>query len=544
VRSSHEELEESSNSDSPSPLDSRSKSHQHGHSHSHSHSGLVSGILSDSEGSHGTHRSNGSNSTSRVATGMIPKLNLGNLATLAPPPTDSEQLFAQSGSGSNHLQHHGSSNNNHTSGGGGGVTTSNSSSSSSYGGALNSARSGGLSAAMSGSNIASSRGNSISFYQPQSVPLPAVIGAMVTPRTERGDYSGKNDVTPLGMGSAHSSGLHSAGGGGCDTFENEQHLVEDAEVRQAVLVAAAQTALSMQSNRDDFEARRLVLRNCQRLNETHLRKLLTFDPRLATCRITEMAQLAVDGQTPLHAAAGFGNLAALKIFVEMGASDFSLWVRDLQGRTPLHVAAEKGQDEVCCYLREAMRLERKRDPVGENAPTDLAVRKEYNCVFLQCFTVDCWCYAAALHFFKLSNYSNVRTICSCVYLFTCLPAQGTTPLGWATIGSKGKPKKKEIINSLFRPGDRSVLPRTPGKSAHPENYFKNESFCIGLYRRGGSFLPLVNIFYVLAFCLFFSEYKSWEKSLESPFVWLRQEWPRESGLRFQRSQRLDRRHGG
>jgi hypothetical protein len=40
--------------------------------------------------------------------------------------------------------------------------------------------------------------------------------------------------------------------------------------------------------------------------------------------------------------------------------------------------------------------------------------------------------------------------------------QGTTPLGWATIGSKGKPKKENMIKALFSPGDRSVLPRTPG----------------------------------------------------------------------------------
>ena len=141
-------------------------------------------------------------------------------------------------------------------------------------------------------------------------------------------------------------------------------------------MAAAQTALAMQSNRDDFEARRLMVRNCQRLNETHLRKLIAFDPRLITSRTTEMGNLAVDGQTPLHVAAAFGNVEALKVMVELGAAaglGASLWVRDLQGRTPLHVAAEKGQQETCAYLREAMRAEKHRDPVGEHAPTDLAV---------------------------------------------------------------------------------------------------------------------------------------------------------------------------
>ena len=141
----------------------------------------------------------------------------------------------------------------------------------------------------------------------------------------------------------------------------------------AAVLGRQMPALAMQGNRDDYEARRLMVRNCQKLNETHLRKLLAFDPRLAVSRTTEMGNLAMDGQTPLHVAAAFGNIPALKILVEKG-QDVSLWVRDLQGRTPLHVAAEKGQMETCAYLREAMHAEKHKDPVGEDAPTDLAVR--------------------------------------------------------------------------------------------------------------------------------------------------------------------------
>lgn len=52
-----------------------------------------------------------------------------------------------------------------------------------------------------------------------------------------------------------------------------------------------------------------------------------------------------------------------------------MWVRDLQGRTPLHLAAERGQVDACQFLREAMRREGPlyRDPIGEDAPIDLAV---------------------------------------------------------------------------------------------------------------------------------------------------------------------------
>lgn len=273
----------------------------------------------------------------------IPKLNLGELATLSPPPTDVECALHALAVGGSGLR-----------GAGTGV---------------HSARSGQPSTA-SASSVSASRNNSISFYHAQPVPVPAVIGAVTTPRTSRSDTN-----NPMGTLASTSFEATPTNGpaiavGVDDPLDSQQQ--EASDVRQEVLRAAAQTAVALQSNRDDFEARRLVVRNCQKLNEAHLRKLLTFDPRLAMARTTEMGNLAVDGQTPLHVAASFGNTAALHIMVEKGEG-VSLWVRDLQGRTPLHVAAEKGQLETCEYLRQAMCAERQRDPIGEHAPVDLAV---------------------------------------------------------------------------------------------------------------------------------------------------------------------------
>ena len=85
-----------------------------------------------------------------------------------------------------------------------------------------------------------------------------------------------------------------------------------------------------------------------------------------------MLSLGLDGFTPLHIAAQFGNLKALKILLEV--EGVSAWIRDLQGRTPLHIAAGKGHEEVCAFLRHRMANEGhgRQDPVGEHAPVDLA----------------------------------------------------------------------------------------------------------------------------------------------------------------------------
>jgi hypothetical protein len=70
---------------------------------------------------------------------------------------------------------------------------------------------------------------------------------------------------------------------------SECDLQQDSEeLTRAVLLAATETAMALQSSRDEYESRRLVVRNCQKLNEKAMRKLLTFDPNLSMCRATEL----------------------------------------------------------------------------------------------------------------------------------------------------------------------------------------------------------------------------------------------------------------
>jgi len=75
------------------------------------------------------------------------------------------------------------------------------------------------------------------------------------------------------------------------------------------------------------------------------------------------------GSTPLHYAASKGVLIVLAILID--EYNVSAWSRDLQGRTPLHFAAEYGHKEACEILRKAMQKETGVLPIGPCAPTDL-----------------------------------------------------------------------------------------------------------------------------------------------------------------------------
>jgi hypothetical protein len=149
---------------------------------------------------------------------------------------------------------------------------------------------------------------------------------------------------------ALSGGIASIDTATITTYEQQQSVIDnddDSELRDEVIIAAVETARAMHSKTDTRDLCHQMIRNCQKLNEPKFRKLLECDPTLSTVRATKLANLAVDGQTPLHVAAGFGNLLALQIMVELGQKhNMSLWIRDMQGRTPLHIAAEKGDNDL------------------------------------------------------------------------------------------------------------------------------------------------------------------------------------------------------
>lgn len=187
-----------------------------------------------------------------------------------------------------------------------------------------------------------------------------------------------------------------------DAFREEEEELQ--ELHSAVLAAATETAIAM-STLESHTARFEVVRQCQTCNPSVLRRLLEFDPSLATCR-ANFDKLGPDGHTPVHIAAHFNNITALTILFEV--EGVSAWIRDVQGRTPLHIAAGRGHDNACQFLRERMASER-RDPVGVHAPVDLA---------------------------------------------------GSTPAGWAAICTKGS-VSPNMRAALFQPGDKTILPRTP-----------------------------------------------------------------------------------
>ena len=147
-----------------------------------------------------------------------------------------------------------------------------------------------------------------------------------------------------------------------------------------------------------------------------------------------MLALGLDGFTPLHIAAQFNNIKALKILLEV--EGVSAWIRDLQGRTPLHIAAGRGHEEACVFLRQRMANEGqgKQDPVGEHAPIDLAgstpagyasiVTKgmEITLVYLLVSVLLCVCSSCVSMLLSIPMLlcGNSSFVTTCIYLCVCL----------------------------------------------------------------------------------------------------------------------------
>jgi len=214
-------------------------------------------------------------------------------------------------------------------------------------------------ASISSSDIvgSSSRSGRINFYQSSVLPSPRVTIPLIGHSSVDASTVAPSSATAAAIGPSLSMTALSGGIASIDTattttttYEQQQSVIDnddDSELRDEVIIAAVETARAMHSKTDTRDLCHQMIRNCQKLNEPKFRKLLECDPTLSTVRATKLANLAVDGQTPLHVAAGFGNLLALQIMVELGQKhNMSLWIRDMQGRTPLHIAAEKGDNDL------------------------------------------------------------------------------------------------------------------------------------------------------------------------------------------------------
>jgi len=219
-----------------------------------------------------------------------------------------------------------------------------------------------------------------------------------------------------------------------------QTLLNNKDLVDRILEAVSYTAESSATMKLEFKDRSEVFKLCSRPNfqdamADRLSTLLDDKPELATCRAVDMGNQASDGWTPLHCAAKFGNIRALRILLQ--CKGVSGWECDLLGRLPLHIAAGKSNPEICKVLMDAMQGVPLEDTtkqfstpptatssiVGPNAPVD---------------------------------------------------ASGTTPLGSATREGKGKPSSA-IRELLYQPRDSSIFAvspfvarsgRTPFKRVH------------------------------------------------------------------------------
>lgn len=255
--------------------------------------------------------------------------------------------------------------------------------------------------------------SSISSSSSSSFAAPVAIASTPPSSTSKMNMDCAGNATTPGKYSSK------VGGGGVGSTPS-------APLMAAVLRASQETAQCLQWSDAEYKVRHDLIRACESGKDEKLPKLLKFDPTLASCRVIGFHSLADDGWTPIHVAAKFNRPAIIAQLLELGRNGDntgppSVCMVDLQGRTPLHIAAANNSGAAAQVLRAAMKAELNGvDPVGPNAPLDLI---------------------------------------------------GATPLGYAK--RRAHFAKGDMEKELFSPGDNSVLPITPVKNRTGKSPWKS-----------------------------------------------------------------------
>ena len=161
------------------------------------------------------------------------------------------------------------------------------------------------------------------------------------------------------------------------------NLPEDEMLGRKVLSAAVDLARSISSPTATWEPIKNFFNLCASTSALTAKQLskvqnqLQKDPSLIYARSSKMGNVAMDGFSPIHAAAYAGNLAVCDLLITFRPE--VVHILDVQGRTALHIASERGHLDIVSLLKYSMGTEDKNGstivfPVGGDAPVDLSGR--------------------------------------------------------------------------------------------------------------------------------------------------------------------------